>query len=49
MAEDELVGNLPTEILMVAPVLWGGNRRDWNELALEKAQSIRASIFDQVK
>jgi hydroxymethylglutaryl-CoA lyase len=49
MAEDELVGNLPTEILMVAPVLWGGNRRDWNESALEKAQSIRASIFDQVK
>ena len=46
MAKDELVGNLPTERLMMAPSAWGGAARQWNLDALAEAQLIRASIFD---
>ena len=44
MAKDELVGNLPTEVLMEAPTDWGGAKRSWNQEALAKAQSLLAQL-----
>ena len=44
MAKDELVGNLPTEVLMEAPAVWGGAKRNWNQEALAKAQSLLAQL-----
>ena len=44
MAKDELVGNLPTEVLMEAPTVWGGAKRNWNQEALAKAQSLLAQL-----
>ena len=46
MAKDDLVGNLPTEILMASPAEWGAEERDWNRDALERAQRIRKELFD---
>jgi hydroxymethylglutaryl-CoA lyase len=37
MAVDDLVGNLPTELLMQSPVSWGGEQRDWDDAALSEA------------
>ena len=45
MAKDNLVGNLPTEEMMDAPVKWGGIKKEWNLRALQKAQTFRADIF----
>jgi len=45
MAKDELVGNLPTEILMDAPPKWGGQKRQWNAEALEKAKGVLSRLF----
>jgi len=44
MAKDELVGNRPTEVLMEAPAVWGGAKRNWNQEALAKAQSLLAQL-----
>ena len=46
MAKDDLVGNLPTEILMASPAEWGAEEREWNRDALERAQRIRKELFD---
>lgn len=40
MAEDELVGNLPTELLMDAPAQWGGALKSWDREALGRAQQL---------
>lgn len=40
MAEDELVGNLPTELLMDAPTQWGGAMKPWDREALGRAQRL---------
>jgi len=45
MAKDDLVGNLPTEVLMEAPASWGGVSRNWNGEALEEARGILAGLF----
>jgi hypothetical protein len=45
MAKDELVGNLPTEVLMEAPAAWGGQTRSWNAEALSRAQEQLSSLF----
>lgn len=45
MAKDDLVGNLPTDLMMDAPVGWGGTGKVWNLDALQRAQSMRAEIF----
>lgn len=45
MAKDDLVGNLPTELLMDAPSAWGGERRTWNADALKTAQGLLSSLF----
>lgn len=45
MAKDELVGNLPTEVLMEAPLTWGGVKKEWNQQALEKAKRILSLLF----
>ena len=44
MAKDELVGNLPTEILMGAPSGWGGAKKEWNQEALTLAQSLLSGL-----
>ena len=44
MAKDELVGNLPTEVMMNRPYLWGGKQKKWNEEALAQAQSLLAGL-----
>ena len=44
MAKDDLVGNLPTELLMQAPPLWGGLQRLWDAEALEEAQHLLARL-----
>ncbi len=44
MAKDELVGNLPTEVLMDAPVGWGGAKKEWNQEALALAQSLLSGL-----
>ena len=46
MAKDDLVGNLPTEVLMTSPAEWGAKEREWNRDALERAQRIRMELFD---
>lgn len=46
MAKDELVGNLPTEVLMQGPEEWSAPPRDWNLEALAQAQRIRLRIFE---
>ena len=45
MAKDDLVGNLPTEVMMEAPSEWGGAEKRWNRDALERAQRICGEIF----
>lgn len=45
MAADDLVGNLPTERLMLAPEAWGGKSRSWDQEALREAQGLRGRIF----
>ena len=45
MAKDELVGNLPTELMMSAPQEWGGKIKSWNAEALFEAQQMRTEIF----
>lgn len=45
MAKDDLVGNLPTEVLMEAPTAWGATSRNWNGEALEEAREILAGLF----
>ena len=45
MAKDELVGNLPTELMMNAPQEWGGKIKSWNAEALFEAQQMRTEIF----
>lgn len=45
MAKDELVGNLPTEILMHAPEHWGGMKKPWNQQALADARSMLSRIY----
>lgn len=45
MAKDDLVGNLPTEVMMKAPTEWGGAEKEWDWAALERAQKIRKEIF----
>ena len=45
MAKDDLVGNLPTEVMMKAPLDWGGVEKKWDWGALERAQEIRKEIF----
>lgn len=45
MAKDDLVGNLPTEGMMDAPVGWGGIRKEWSLDALQRAQTLRADLF----
>lgn len=45
MAKDDLVGNLPTEVMMKAPSEWGGAEKEWDWSALERAQEIRREIF----
>ena len=45
MAKDDLVGNLPTDVMMDAPVKWGGLEKKWDLDALQRAQRIRAEIF----
>lgn len=44
MAKDDLVGNLPTEILMGAPAGWGGAKKEWNQEALTLAQSLLSGL-----
>ena len=46
MAKDELVGNLPTEVLMDAPSEWGGRDKPWNRQALGEAQRILGTLMD---
>ena len=46
MAKDDLVGNLPTEVLMESPAEWGAEERGWNRDALARAQRIRRELFD---
>ena len=44
MAKDDLVGNLPTETLMEAPMAWGGQERHWNRDALERARKLMGGL-----
>lgn len=46
MAKDDLVGNLPTEVLMASPAEWGAEEREWNQDAYKRAQRIRRELFD---
>lgn len=45
MAKDELVGNLPSEVLMQAPVSWGAPSRRWDLEALERAHKLMGSLM----
>lgn len=46
MAKDELVGNLPTELLMEGPPSWGGRERHWNRSAVERALRLQAELLE---
>lgn len=46
MAKDDLVGNLPTETLMKAPMAWGALERSWNGDALERARKLMGGWID---
>jgi len=46
MAKDELVGNLPTEVLMDAPEDWGGKAKPWNRGAFAEAQRLLGTLMD---
>ena len=46
MAKDELVGNLPTEVLMEAPEDWGGKAKSWNREAFAEAQRLLGTLMD---
>lgn len=45
MAKDELVGNLPTELMMDAPPSWGAQARTWNAEALERARRLQEELL----
>lgn len=45
MAKDDLVGNLPTEVLMEATTAWGAAPRNWNGDALEEARGLLTGLF----